>query len=245
MPYVEVAPENLVVGQEYVLTRKGLKPRVNEGLSYERRNIPSYRSYDLSARAVPLVSAVVPKRPETVVIPPTSKTALQDAYRALLAFEKRDLPYTEAKVDRLALWSRQKAPRYTVPEETDYLKRGFFAGNRGDTYVFTQQRTFGAKKPIAFTPVNVNEKTQPYGKLAYDGYSSAEWAFWELQGNNGTRRNAAARNNGTRRNRNVPTGNLLGLNNAPKAPRNNRSANQALNNLTKKHLLEQNLKGLF
>jgi len=233
MPYVQVAPESLVVGQEYVLTRKGLKPRVNDGLEHEVRNVPAYKTYGYGPPA-PLVKASVVKKPETVVIPPTSKKALEDAYRALLAYKKKDAPYSER--DPYSYYGSKK-PKYNVFKETDYLMRAFYAGKRDPRLVFTQQRSFGSKKPVVYHPINV--------QLVYVGYSADDWAFWELQGNNGTRRNAAARNNGTRRNRNVPTGNLLGLNNAPQAPRNNRTANQALNNLTKKHMLEQNLKGLF
>jgi hypothetical protein len=241
MPYVQVAPESLVVGQEYVLTRKGLKPRVNAGLEHEVRNVPAYKAWDPS-RPAPLVKATVVKKPETVVIPPTSKKALEDAYRALQAFKQKDASYAER--DPLSFYGSKK-PKYNVFKETDYLMRAFYAGSRGSSLVFSQHRSFGSKKPVEYHPINVNE-LGGYNKktLVYHGLSAEDWAFWQLQVNNGTRRNnAAVGNNGTRRN--VPMGNLLGLNNAPRPPRNNRTANQALNNLTKKHLLEQNLKGLF
>lgn len=241
MPYVKVAPEDLVIGQEYVLTHKGLKPRVNDGLEHEVRNVPAYKTYDPS-RPAPLIKATVVKRPETVIIPPTSKKALEDAYRALLAFKQKDASYAER--DPLSYYG-QKKPKYTTFAESAYRKRAFFAGPRDTTLVFTQERSFGSKKPVAFQAVNVNEKSTNYWKSpVHKGLSADDWAFWQEQGNNGTRRNNA-RNNGTRRNQNVPTGNLLGLNNAPYVPVNNRSANQALNNLTRKHMLEQNLKGLF
>ena len=262
MSYTEVAPADLVVGREYVLTRKGIKPRVNEGLTYEVRNVPAYKTYDPS-RPAPTVKATVAKKPETLVIPPTSKKALEDAYRALLAYKKRDAPFSE----RQPTYGWEKKPKYEAFVETDYRKRAFFAGRRNvNTLVFSQERSFGSKKasPEAFKAVNVNEKTGHYGALLHNGLSADEWAFWEQRGNNGTRRNnnaasrnngtkrnnAAARNNGTRRNRrnnapNVPTGNLLGLNKPAAAPVNMRSANQALNNVSKKHMLEQNLKGIF
>jgi hypothetical protein len=244
MPYVQVAPENLVVGQEYVLTRKGLKPRVNDGLEHEVRNVPAYKTYGYGPPA-PLVKATVVKKPETVVIPPTSKKALEDAYRALLAYKKKDAPYSERAYEI----SYGKKPKYNTFAESDYRKRAFFAGARDSRpdapLVFTQERSFGSKKPVAFQAVNIKETHATYRTFLHEGLSADNWAFWQEQGNNGTRRNNNVANNGTRRNRNVPTGNLLGLNNAPQAPRNNRTANQALNNLTKKHMLEQNLKGLF
>jgi len=246
MPYVQVTPESLVVGQEYVLTRKGLKPRVNAGLEHEVRNVPAYKAWDPS-RPAPLVKATVVKKPETVVIPPTSKKALEDAYRALQAFKQKDASYAER--DPLSFYGSKK-PKYTTFAESDYRKRAFFAGVRDSRpdapLVFTQERSFGSKKPVAFQAVNIKETHASYRTFLHKGLSADDWAFWQEQGNNGTRRNnAAARNNGTRRNGNVPTGNLLGLNNAPYVPVNNRSVNQALNNLTRKHMLEQNLKGLF
>jgi hypothetical protein len=240
MPYIQVAPEDLVVGVEYVLTRKGLKPRVNAGMEHEVRNVPAYKAWD--SRPVPLVTTTVVKKPETVVIPPTSKKALEDAYRALLAYKKKDAPFSER--DPLSFYGSKK-PKYNVFKETDYLMRAFYAGSRGPSLVFSQHRSFGSKKPVVYHPIDVNE-LGGYNKktLVYHGLSADDWAFWQLTGNNNSTRRNNARNNGTRRN-NVPTGNLLGLNNAPQAPRNNRTANQALNNLTKKHMLEQNLKGLF
>lgn len=243
MSYVEVAPKDLVVGREYVLTRKGLKPRVNEGLAYESRNVPAYKTFN-SSRPAPMVKQVVVKKPETLVIPPTSKRALEDAYRALLTYKSKDAPYGERE------FFAPKKPKYVAFAESDYRKKAFFAGQRNaNTLVFTQERSFGSKKPVAFQAVNVNEKTGFHGSLLHKGLSADEWAFWVLGSNNGTRRNNAAgngRNNGTRRNnvvaRNVPMGNLLGLNSTPVAPVNTRTGNQALNNLTKKHMLELNLK---
>ena len=140
MPYVQISPEDLVVGQEYVLTRKGM--------ALENTNAKASK----------------------VVIPPTSKKALEDAYKGLIKYENT-MPHKEIK-------------------ETDYLMRAFFSGNRNTGLVFSQHRSFGSNKPVEYVTINANEKGGANGNtLVYHRLSADNWAFWQLMGNNSTRRN--------------------------------------------------------
>jgi hypothetical protein len=148
MPYVQISPEDLVVGKEYVLTRKGMA-------------LPNAKRTKL-------------------VIPPMSKKALEDAYKALTKYEN-NMPHTEIK-------------------ETDYLMRAFFSGKRNTGLVFSQHRSFSSNKPIEYLPINVNEKGGASGNtLVYHRLSADNWAFWQLTGNNNTRRNNKNGKNYTRK----------------------------------------------
>ena len=136
MPYVQISPEDLVVGQEYVLTRKGMSEK------YINTNQAK------------------------LVISPTSKKALEDAYKALIKYEN---PNKEIK-------------------ETDYLMRAFFSGKRNSGLVFSQHRSFSSNKPTPYLPINVNEKGGANGDtLVYHRLSADNWAFWQLMGNNNLR----------------------------------------------------------
>jgi hypothetical protein len=145
MPYVQISPEDLAVGQEYVLTRKG---------------------------------AAVENTKQA--IPPTSKKALEDAYKGLIKYETT-------------------APNKEI-KETDYLMRAFFSGKRNTGLVFSQYRSFGSNKPVEYVPINANEKGGANGNtLVYHRLSADNWAFWQLAGNNSTRRNNKNGKNNTRK----------------------------------------------
>lgn len=164
MPYIQISPEDLVVGQEYVLTRKGL----------------ALENTNNSSQKLSMAIATVPKRLDTLVIPPTSKRALEDAYKALIKYEN-NMPHKEIK-------------------ETDYLMRAFFSGKRNTGLVFSQHRSFSSNKPIEYLPINVNEKGGASGNtLVYHRLSADNWAFWQLTGNNNTRRNNKNGKNYTRK----------------------------------------------
>lgn len=227
MPYVQVQPEDLIIGQEYVLTLKGLESRL-EGAEYENVPVLSWNGKPTGSTRKQM------KRPATVVAPPTAEKQLLDAYRALRTWNKKDRggpsPYGNSR----------------KPDPIDIRilrKKAFFAGvKQNGLLAFTQESSFGSKKaPQAFIPVaNVNKKSPgkyaymgTYNEEAYPGVSPADYAFWKMQGNN-TRRNNKS---------NLVTGNLLGLNNVPQAKENTRTAAQALNNAYQQHEMEQLFKG--
>lgn len=225
MPYVQVQPEDLQIGKEYVLTLKGVESRL-EGAEYE--TVPIYNHGYTSPGEEPRQTGTKEqmKRPVTVVVPPTSETALLDAARALWMWQNRDRPETSYAY---------KVVKKSSPITIDYIrKKAFFAGVKpsNNMLVFTQERSYGSSKPVAFVPIaNVDEKDR-WGNSKYQGKSPNDWAFWKIQGNNQTRRNQ----NGNRQNRNLVLGNLLG---------NTRTAQQALNKTYNQHRMEQNLKGVL
>lgn len=162
MPWTQVKPEDLVIGKEYALTRKGLESRT-EGAPTMLKELPYGSSYN------------VLKRPEEVVAPPTALKKLEDGYRALITWKEKNAPYEE----RGYSWERK-----TPMQPMDIRRKGFFAGVQSNgTLMFTQQRSFGASKPLTFEPVAFN-------RLKYDARISAkDWAFWTETKNNVTKRN--------------------------------------------------------
>jgi len=227
MPYVEVKPADLQIGQEYVLTLKGIESRT-EGAEFENVPILSWNGKRTGSTRKQM------KRPATVVAPPTAAGQLLTAYRALQTWQMRDGPGAYS-------YSYKNKP---APIDINTLRmKGYFAGTRANgLLVFTQLRPFGSKKAAEpFIPVaNLNEGHPGafksyngvwYG-LKHKGFSPADYAFWKMQANN-TRRNESA----------LATGNLLGLNNVPLAKENTRTAAQALNNAYQQHEMEQLFKG--
>ena len=193
MPYVQVQPEALVVGTEYALTRKGMESRT-EGANTEVVNRPEYTGAPAS---MPMKKVTVWKTPATVVAPPTAERALMDGYRALQTWKSKDA----ADAWKTSSYSYGKKPKYTTIAPMDIRKKAFFAGvNAQGKLVFTQERSFGSTKPVAFVPVDVNELGKSsWGSMVpkYNNIISPnDWAFWTESRNNGTRRN----NNGTRAN---------------------------------------------
>lgn len=188
MPYVQVQPDALVVGTEYALTRKGLESRT-EGANTEVVNRPSYTG----APAGNTKKVTVWKTPATVVAPPTAEKTLTDGYRALQTWQSKDA--ADAWKTRAYAYGSygSKPPRYTTIAPMDIRKKAFFAGvNAQGKLVFTQERSFGSTKPVAFVPVDVNEKVKGYYGNApkYNGVvETKDWAFWTESRNNGTRRN--------------------------------------------------------
>lgn len=230
MPYVQVQPEDLQIGQEYVLTLKGIESRT-EGAEYETVPVYNYGYTRPGMQPRQTGTKVQMKMPPIVVAQPTAAGKLLDAYRALRMWKARDRPATSYA------WNRS-AKRETI--DINYIRRkGFFAGvNANGLLVFTQERGFGAVKPVKFIPVDVNEKDK-WGWPLHTGLSPNDYAFWKMQGKNNTRRNNYKSN--------LVTGNLLGLNNVPQiqSKENTRTAQQALNNAYKQHEMEQNLKGVL
>jgi hypothetical protein len=162
MPWTQVKPEDLVVGKEYALTHKGLESRT-EGAPTKLIE----RNYSLP-RSVLI-------RPAEVVAPPTALKKLEDGYRALITWKEKNAPYSESGYS----WERK-----TPMQPMDIRRKGFFAGVQSNgTLIFTQQRSFGASKPMTFEPVALN-------RLNYDARISAkDWAFWTETKNNVTKRN--------------------------------------------------------
>lgn len=205
MPYVQIQPEALVVGNEYVLTRKGMESRT-DGANSEVVNKPQYNG---APPTMPMKKVSVWKTPATVVAPPTAERALMDGYRALQTWKSKDAD--DAWKSRSYTYG--KKPKYTTIGPMEIRKKAFFAGiNAKGALVFTQERSFGSTKPVAFVPVDVNEKAESRWGIMDPKYnrvaSPNDWAFWVESRNNGTRRN----NNGTRAN-NVSTRNSTTNNN--------------------------------
>jgi hypothetical protein len=162
MPWTQVKPEDLVVGKEYALTRKGLESRTDGApimLHEQKYGLP--------------ISVL--KRPAEVVAPPTALKKLEDGYRALITWKEKDADYPESGYS----WERK-----TPMQPMDIRKKGFFVGARPNgILMFTQQRSFGASKPLTFEPMAVN--TLNYSRMI----SAKEWAFWTESKNNTTKRN--------------------------------------------------------
>jgi hypothetical protein len=223
MPYVQVQPEDLQIGQEYVLTLKGIESRT-EGAEYETVPVYDYGYTPPGKQPRQTGTKVQMKMPPIVVAQPTATGKLLGAYRALRMWQKRDNPATSYA------WNAKN--RETI--DINYIRRkGFFAGIKANgLLVFSQERGFGSSKPVTFIPVDVNENNK-WGQPMHTGLSPNDYAFWKTQSNN-TRRNKS----------NLVTGNLLGLNNV-QSKENTRTTQQALNNVYKQHEMEQNLKGVL
>jgi hypothetical protein len=186
MPYVQVQPEALVVGNEYALTRKGMESRT-EGANWEVVNKPQYNG---APPTMPMKKVSVWKTPATVVAPPTAERALMDGYRALQTWKSKDAE----DAWKTRSYAYGKKPKYTTIAPMEIRKKAYFAGvNAQGSLVFTQERSFGSTKPVAFVPVDVNEKAKSsWGSMApkYNNVVSPnDWAFWSESRNNGTRRN--------------------------------------------------------
>jgi hypothetical protein len=251
MPYVKVPEDELVVGRDYVLTHVGCEP-AREGATFEESMQPVYAGSQYSIRRVV-------EQCTRVEAQPTATTTLQNAFKA---------------------WKRMQpsygwAPPKSLPRvnhgvvEAEYRKRAFYAGkNPSGAHIFTQERSFGSKKPVAFIPVNTAATQKP--KYYYSGAPAeepvylfglslgpkGEWIVWSEAGGNNA---AAAGNNATRRNnaagapRNnaagaassgVALGNLLNLNRNKMRNANN-ATKKARENWYKQHAREQELQGLF
>jgi len=186
MPWVQVQPEALVVGTEYALSRKGMESRT-EGANTEIVNRPQYTGAPAS---LPMRKVRVWKTPATVVAPPTAEKALTDGYRALQTWRSTDA----ADSWKIRIHDFSNKPKYTTIAPMEIRKKAFFAGiNAQGALVFTQERSFGSTKPVAFVPVDVDEKVKSrWGSIdsKYNNIISPnDWAFWTESRNNGTRRN--------------------------------------------------------
>jgi len=149
-------------------------------------------------------------------------------------------------------------------QEREYRKRAFYAGrnHRGD-HIFTQERGFGSKKPIAFVSVDASEmrdeptynytsKTRgtrqvPVYPFGLSVGPEGEWVVWQETGASSVAvaNSAAVTKNNNRSRNNVPTANLLGLNNRPRMSNANNNTRRARENWYKQHAREQELQGLF
>ena len=240
MPYRKVPENELVVGEDYVLTHVGCKPKTgNNGTTFVqgKKTLRYGTTYNAVVEAC-----------ERVETPPGSMAALERAYKTWLRINvSADYGYGR---------------RSTMPhvnhgvKPSDYVKRAFYAGrNAAGAHIFTQERSVGSKKAVDFIPVNVaatkEEKgwtgtrqvpTHPTGLSVGPG---GHWVVWEDFGQWSVAANgngAAAANNGA--NRNVPMGNLLNLN-RPRMPNANNATRKGRENWYKQHNREQELKGLF
>jgi hypothetical protein len=251
MPYVKVPVEELVVGQEYVLTHVGCESRMGKEAKYKHVENPT----EYARKYTPTV--VAPDCVRLEDIPPTSQGALEKAYKTWVGIRAETpgaVPYAWGR-------SRRGADVSRVGAESEYRKRAFYAGvNPNGAHIFTQERAFGSRKPVAFEPVDVmstkNEKhynyaTKDYVEKAVPVYpfgvsvaAGGDWVVWKEAGGsnvNSTRRN----NNRAAAPANVPTGNLLGLNNKPKMTNANANTKKARENWYKQHAQEQELAPLF
>lgn len=131
MVYTEIKPEDLVVGKEYALSRKGLQSRTS---------------------GAPTQSVLA--KPETVVAPPTAKTTLENGLRALLTWKAKDGDSSE----RYEQWRRRGI---LITDMDIRKRGFFAGKNDKGGLVFTQIRSFGSTKPVKFVPVDVNEKWTP------------------------------------------------------------------------------------
>ena len=189
MPWTQVMPEELVIGTEYALTRKGLESRT-DGANTEVVDRPSYTG----APAGNTKKVTVWKTPATVVAPPTAEKALTDGYRALQTWESKDAADAWKRSIYSSSYGR-KPPRYTTFGPMEIRKKAFYAGvNAQGKLVFTQERSFGSTKPVAFVPVDVDEKVESqwvgHKSPKHNGIAEPkDWAFWTESRNNGTRRN--------------------------------------------------------
>jgi hypothetical protein len=255
MPYVKVPVEELVVGQEYALTHVGCESRMGKEAKYKYVENPD--QYTRSYR--PTVVGQDCVRIED--IPPTSQGALEKAYKTWVGIRAETpgaVPYSWGPKKRGVDVSR-------VGSESEYRKRAFYAGtNAAGAHIFTQERPFGSRKPVAFEPVDTkgtkNEKQYNYAaktwvdkavplyKQGVAVGAGGDWVVWKEAGGsnvNVTRRNNNAGAAASPAVANVPTGNLLGLNNKPKMTNANANTKKARENWYKQHEREQELAPLF
>jgi hypothetical protein len=186
MPWSRVLPEDLVVGTEYALTRIGFASRT-EGANTEVVNRPIYHG----APANQTKKVTVWKTPALVVAPPTAEKILTDGYRALQTWKSKDS--ADAYKISSSFFGKKRAS-YTPIGPMDIRKKAFFAGvNAQGNLVFTQERSFGATKPVAFEPVDVNETVKATWGAMVPKYNNVvapnDWAFWIQSRNNVTIRN--------------------------------------------------------
>ena len=156
MSYVKVPEQALVVGQEYVLTHAGCAPVTGQAAVYEQRRVPVFPG------AGAMVNRVI-ERCARLEAPPTSKQALENAYKTWKRLNPPDMLYR-------GYGSRRNHVNHGVAEN-EYRKRAFYAGrNRHGGHIFTQERSFGSKKAVAFVPVNPAET---HTKKYYDSTKRA------------------------------------------------------------------------
>ena len=266
MPYVRIPVEELVVGQEYVLTHVGCESRMGKEAKWKHMENPS----EFSRKYTPTV--VGPDCVRLEDIPPSSQGALEKAYKSWIGIQAETPGAWKAHI-----WGKKPADPTRVGAESEYRKRAFYAGkNAAGAHIFTQERTFGSRKPVTFEPVDpkatkgeqqynyatktVVEKPVPLYSRGISVEAGGTWIVWKEAGGavNTTRRNtnvpataaaaaATASVNGRGRNNaaNVPTGNLLGLNNKPKMTNANANTKKARENWYKQHAQEQELAPLF
>ena len=148
MPYTKVPEAALVVGQEYVLTHVGCQPVTGQEAVHEQRRVPVYPGAGVT------VNRVV-ERCARLEVQPTSKQALENAFKTWKRLNP-DAPYGR-------FGFRVGKVNHGVAEN-EYRKRAFYAGrNRHGGHIFTQERSFGSKKPVAFVPINPAEtRTRQY-----------------------------------------------------------------------------------
>lgn len=199
MSYVQVQPGDLVIGQEYVLTRIGIESNAgNEGREFETVEVPQW--VQRPGQPPPPTRALTRiRKPALVIAPPDAEKLLLNSYRAKVSwllgdgrFGEGALPFysTSGRRGAMNMKKNRKALQETVNLDT-IRKRAFFAGlNAKGQLVFTQERTFSSRKPIAFVPVDVNEKNQTYYSK-YLGLNPEGYAFWQMTVTNNTRRNKA------------------------------------------------------
>jgi hypothetical protein len=244
MPYRKVEESELVVGEDYVLTHVGCKPKTgNNGTTFVqgKKTLPySGTTYNAVVEAC-----------ERVETPPGSMGALERGYKTWLRINP------PAVYD----WGRRSSMSHVNHgvKPSDYVKRAFYAGrNAAGAHIFTQERSVGSKKAVDFVPVNVAAtKADGYGRqVPVHGHGlsvgpGGHWVVWEDFGQQpgeaaahaaAANRNAANGNNGA--NRNVPMGNLLNMN-RPRMPNANNATRKGRENWYKQHNREQELKGLF
>ena len=259
MPHVKVPVEELVVGQEYVLTHVGCESRMGKEAQWKHAENPD--KYNKQYRP----TVVVPDCVRLEDIPPTSQGALEKAYKSWLGIQA-EMPGAW----RVRLWGKKPVDSTRVGSESEYRKRAFYAGvNPNSAHIFTQERAFGSRKPVAFEPVDVmstkNEKQYNYATktwvdkavpvyvLGVSVGAGGDWVVWkEADAAPGAAAASGSNVNATRRNNNraaapasVPTGNLLGLNNKPKMTNANANTKKARENWYKQHAQEQELAPLF
>lgn len=222
MPFVKVPESELVVGEEYVITHIGCKSKAgNNGTSFVhgKKTLPySGTTYNAVVEAC-----------ERVETPPGSVGALERAYKTW----KRINPPEDYGSDFHRYRSSMPRVDHGV-QEMEYRKRAFFAGvNDRGVHIFTQDRPFGSKKAVAFEPVDVSKK------FAHRD----NWVAWREAG--GASAAAAANRSNNAAAVNVPTGNLLGLNNKPRMSNGNNATRKGRENWYKQHAREQEMKNLF
>jgi len=247
MPFVKVAPADLVIGKDYVLTHIGCASRMAGEQSYKR--VPS-RYASLAATGT---TEVVPDCTILDNIQPSSKGLLEKAYKSWKAIQA-ETPTAYSG------WPQKKNRNPDViRDEKEYRLRAFYAGvNTLGHYVFTQERGFGSKG-VAYKAVNAKEVENPRWARPgetfpkYKGYAlgpGSLWIVWEEEGrtNNvpvGRTNNVAVERRNNAPKPNVPMGNLLGLNNKPKMANSKNNTLKARNNWLKQENRGQELKGLF